>query len=132
MAKFHCLLECRVLNHNASKKLQKCQMNNLQNGYLKFSKTNVFRPPPIKIRFFKHKYLQNQNFDYSLKIVLHIIELYSNNQCTKFQANIFIFGCAMAQKPCKGDDTTFLKRNFWHVLLWYVKTNDIFGMLRQS
>ena len=31
----------------------------------------------------------------------------------------------MAQKPAKVD-VTFLKPNFWHFCLFYVKTNDIF------
>ena len=38
---------------------------------------------------------------------IHIIELSANSRCTKFQANIFIFGCAMAQKPGKGNDVAF-------------------------
>ena len=38
----------------------------------------------------------------------------------------------MAQKPCKGDDITLLKRNFWHLHLSSVKTNNIFGILRQN
>ena len=47
-----------------------------------------------------------------IKNGLYSIELYSNNQCTTFEANIFIFGCAMAQQPSKGDDVTILKRYF--------------------
>ena len=41
------------------------------------------------------------------KIGICSLELYSNSQCTKFQANIFIFGRAMAQQPGKGADVTF-------------------------
>ena len=53
---------------------------------------------------------KNQNFDFSkiksdkIDILEYIqktgkyrIKLYNNDQCAKFQANIFIFGCAMAQ-----------------------------------
>ena len=40
------------------------------------------------------------------------MELYTNYQCAKFQSNIFIFSCAMAQKRGKGDDVTFLNRIF--------------------
>ena len=67
---------------------------------------------------------KNQNFDFSKidaqnfidiqKTGIYVIELCVTNRCTKFQANIFIFGCAMAQKPGKGDDVTFLNRIFWH------------------
>ena len=38
---------------------------------------------------------------------MYSIELYSNNQCTNFQVNIFIFGCVMAEKLGEGDDFTF-------------------------
>ena len=38
---------------------------------------------------------------------IHSIELHSNNQCAEFQANIFIFGCTMAQKPSKGETSLF-------------------------
>ena len=38
---------------------------------------------------------------------IHIIELCDNNRCKKNQANIFIFGCAMAQEPDAGNDVTF-------------------------
>ena len=37
------------------------------------------------------------------KIGMHVIELCANNGCTKLQANVFIFGFAMAQKPGNGD-----------------------------
>ena len=67
---------------------------------------------------------KNQNFDFSkinaqnfqnfidIQKRIHVIELCVTNRCTKFQANIFIFGCAMAQKPGEGDDVTFLNRIF--------------------
>ena len=42
-------------------------------------------------------------------------ELYTNNQCTNVQSNIYISGCAMAQKPGEGDDVTFLNLIFWYV-----------------
>ena len=48
----------------------------------------------------------------SQKNGIHIIELYINYQYTKCQTNIFISGCAMAQKPGKGDDVTSLNRIF--------------------
>ena len=86
--------------------------NDLQNGYLGFSNVLVFDPQKSKFRFFKNKYLQNQFFEDIPKTGIYSIELYTNYQCTKFQANIFISGCAMAQKPGKGDDVTFLNRIF--------------------
>ena len=43
---------------------------------------------------------------------LFSIELYSNNKCTQFQANIVIFGSAVAQKPGKVEDVTILKAIF--------------------
>ena len=45
---------------------------------------------------------------------MYIIEACAISMCTKFQANIFIFGCAMAQKPSNGNDVTFLKLDFWN------------------
>ena len=45
---------------------------------------------------------------------IYVIERCITNKCTKFQANIFIFGCAMAQKPGEGDDVTFWNHIFWH------------------
>ena len=54
-----------------------------------------------------------QYYKYS-KTGVSVIDLCITNSCTKFQANIFTFGCAMAQKPGKGDDLTYLNRIFWH------------------
>ena len=62
---------------------------------------------------------KSQNLDFSktnsykieiledIKNEIYSMKLYSNKQCTRFQANIFILGCAMAQKSGKGDDVTF-------------------------
>ena len=38
-------------------------------------------------------------------------------QMQKNQANIFIFGCAMAQKPDKGNDVTF-ETQFFGISKW--------------
>ena len=46
------------------------------------------------------------------KTGIYIIELRVTNVCAQFQANIFIFGYAMAQKPSNGNDVTFLKHDF--------------------
>ena len=60
---------------------------------------------------------RNQNFEFSKKTTIflhkdikngkHRIELDSNKQCTKFQANTLIFGYEMAQEPGEGDGVTF-------------------------
>ena len=47
------------------------------------------------------------NFQLSQKTGIHVIEIQTNNKHTKFQCNIFVFACAMAKKPGKGDDVTF-------------------------
>ena len=52
------------------------------------------------------------NFLEDIKSRICSIELYTNNQCTQFQAYIFISGCAMAQNPGKCDDVTFLTTIF--------------------
>ena len=44
---------------------------------------------------------------YSIELYITSIELYTNNRCSKFLANIFIFGCAMAETPDKDDEVTF-------------------------
>ena len=52
-------------------------------------------------------------FEDNQKNGIYSIQLYSNHQCTKLQANMFLFRCAMAQRPSEGDDVTFLKCRFW-------------------
>ena len=51
------------------------------------------------------------------RLMGHPEELYTSNMCTKFEANIFIFGCARPQKPSKDDDVTFAKRRFWQIVV---------------
>ena len=81
---------------------------------------------------------KNQNFDFSkintyeIKIFediqktgMYSIELYTNYQCTKFQANIFNSGCAMGQNQLKVM-TSLFESHFLHFSLSHVKTNDIF------
>ena len=71
---------------------------------------------------------QNQNFDFSKinapkhehfidiqKTGMYITELCAPSTCTKFQANTFIFGYAIAQKPSNGNDVTFLKLDIWNL-----------------
>ena len=72
----------------------------------------VFLPQNSQFRFFKNKCPKNPNFIDIQKTGIYVIELCVTNSCTKFQANILIFGCAIAQKPGKGDDVTFLNRIF--------------------
>ena len=75
------------------------KLNALQNGYLGFSKVLIFDHQKSKFWFFKNKYIQNQFFLIYPKSGVHSTELYTNYQCTTFQANVFILSCAMAQKP---------------------------------
>ena len=87
----------------------------------------------------------NQNFDFSKmntqkienftdiqKIWIYIIELSVTNMCAKFQANIFIFCGAMAQKPNNGNDVTFLISIFGISNSRTKKTHDIFGMMSRN
>ena len=92
------------------------KLNSLQNGYLGFSIFFYFNPQKSKFQFI---------------MGIHVIKIHTNNMHTKFQSNIFVFGCAMAKKR-KSDDITFLKCNFWNFQLLYKKTNDILGILRQN
>ena len=64
---------------------------------------------------------------------IYSIALYTYNKCIKFQANMLMFGCAMAQKSYKGGGVTFFKHIFWAFLIVvHVKTSDVFlGILRQ-
>ena len=43
---------------------------------------------------------------------MYALELSDANICTKFQANIFIFDCTVAEKTGNGDGVTFFKRDF--------------------
>ena len=68
-----------------------------------------FLPPKNQNFHFSKINAQNfQNFIDIQKTGIYVIELCVTNRFTKFQANIFIFGCAMAQKLGEGDDVTFL------------------------
>ena len=91
-----------------------------------------FLTPKKQFQFFKNKCTKNPKFYRYPKNGIYVIELCVTNSCTKFQANIFIFGCEMAQKPIDGNDVIFLKLDFWNFWLSYDKTNDIFGILRQN
>ena len=50
--------------------------------------------------------------DLSVRLARHLLELCVTNSCTTFQANIFIFGCEMAQKPIDGNDIISLNLIF--------------------
>ena len=89
-----------------SKNAKRCQIERSTKWLSRIVKNLVYDPNKLKFRFSKIN---------SFKIIfediqntgIYSIQLYSNNQCTKFQANIFIFGCAMTQKPGEDDDVTF-------------------------
>ena len=61
---------------------------------------------------------------------IYVILLFTSNKLTKFEANVFIFGYAIADKPGKADDATVLKRLFCHVHLMDVNINYIIGIPR--
>ena len=50
-----------------------------------------------------------RNFQVIQNIGIYVIGIHASNTHTKFQRNIFVFDCAMAEKPGKGDDVTLLK-----------------------
>ena len=60
----------------------------------------------INISIFKNAQ-KIQNFIDIQKTGIYDIELCVTNSCTKFQANIFIFGCEMAQKSIDGNEVIF-------------------------
>ena len=66
-----------------------------------------FLPSKIKISIFSEMNTNKIKIFDDIKNGIYSTELYSNNQCAKFQAYIFISGCAMAQKPGKHDDVTY-------------------------
>ena len=83
------------------------KLDALQTGHVRFLKKNCFSTPKIKISiFFKNKCPKIIFYRYP-KTGMYIIELRATSMCTKFQANTFIFGCAMAQKPSNDNDVTF-------------------------
>ena len=59
-----------------------------------------------------HAYKQH-NFGV-IKNGIYAVNLQKNSTRSRFQNNIFTFGCAMVKKTGKGDDATYLKCNFWH------------------
>ena len=73
-----------------------------------------------------------QNFEVIQKNGIHIAKLHRNNIQTEFQSKILIFSRAMVKKTGEGDNVTFVKCNFWIFSVTYVKTNHIFGILRQN
>ena len=89
-------------------------MNAVQNSYIGFSKLWVFDPKIQRFDFSKINAQKIQKFIDIQKTRIYVIELRITNSCIKFQANIFLFGCAMAQKPGKCDDVTFLIDFFLH------------------
>ena len=56
-----------------------------------------------------------------------MIKLHTTNTHTKLEGIIF-WPCnsKKEQVPTAGDADTFLKHDFWHFQLPYIKTNDIF------
>ena len=67
-----------------------------------------FDPETQNFLFFsKIKAYRSQNFEVIQKTKPHVVKIHTNNTHAKFQSITFVFGCAVAQKPGKGDDVTF-------------------------
>ena len=78
-----------------------------------FRNFGFLTPQKSKFRFFSKINTQKfQKFIDIQKTGIYVIELDVTNSCTTFQANIFIFGCAIAQKPGNGDDVIFILHFF--------------------
>ena len=72
-----------------------------------------FWPRKLKILVFrKIKAYKPPIFWSYLKTVQYVVNLHTNKSQTKFQSNIFIFGCTMVKNPGKGDGVTFLNAIF--------------------
>ena len=84
---------------------------------LDFQNVGFLSPKNQNVDFSKINAQKFQNFIDIQKNGIYVIELCVTNRCTKFQVNIFIFGCVMTQKPGKGDDVTFLNRIFLAFLI---------------
>ena len=80
------------------------KLNVIQNGYLGYL---LFLDSDPKTLFF-----QNQS-PIHLKNGLYVIKVFTNNTHTKFQRNIFIFGCATAKKQA-----TVMTLLFWNIF-WH-------------
>ena len=75
-----------------------------------------FDPQNSKFLFFKKIIAYKSRSFQVIKNGLYVIEIHTNNMHTKCKSNIIVFGCAMAKNPGEGDDVTFLKCTFWHLL----------------
>ena len=61
---------------------------------------------------------KNPKFSIYPKNGIYVIEVHTKNMQTKFQSNIFVFGCAMAKKKTgKGDAVTFFELQFLAFLI---------------
>ena len=65
-----------------------------------------FLTPENQNFYFLNKRPKNLFLDIQ-KTRIYVLELCVTNSCTKCQANIFTFGCEMAQKPIDGNDVIF-------------------------
>ena len=124
---FQGLLEYRFWSQRQTINVKNTKLNTLQNGCLGFLKFLLFEPQSQnfdcpKASECKFKMLKNS------KNGIYRIEQCTNNRCTKFQANVFIFDYAMAYKPGKLGAVTFstkfwaflivLSQNKWLLELW--------------
>ena len=73
---------------------------------------SFFTPKTQNLDFSKIDAFKNQVFG-AIKTGIYVVKLHTNNTHTRFQSNIFTFGCAMVKKNIpKGDNVTFLNEIF--------------------
>ena len=116
------LLEHRVLKRNPNRNAKRLKIKSsikwlsqtfqflffaLQNAKICVSKISAHKIIIFEVSQNRDVYnVQTTQLTGGLCFKLCTIEICTNNRCTKFQANIFIFGCAVAKRPGKGGDVT--------------------------
>ena len=94
---------------------------------------SVLTPKTQNSDFSKINAYKGQHFGVIQKTGIHVVKLHTSNTHTKFQNNIFIFGCAMVK-----NQVNVMTSLFWNVIFFwpfhlpYVKINSMFGILRQN
>ena len=122
------LLDVEFSSKTERKKHQKMPNYTLYKTAITDFRTFWFLSP----HFFRNKCLTIFFYTYPENRKMFIIDLCGTNMCTKFQANIFIFGRARAQKQSNCYDVTFLKLDFDISNYRATKQMTFFGILRQN
>ena len=108
------------------------KLNALQNCYHRFLCFSILTPKIHNFNFSKIIAYKIQNFWVIQKKWMYVIEKHTKNAQTKFQSNMFVFGCAIAQKQKKVMMSHFemqfvafvivVHKNKWHFLESWGKT----------